>query len=257
VSKQSTVEEQSYEERIGKLEIKLKNPELPNSAIPKLQEQLADIADEYQDDGRLGAARYKIYELQALIFFYQKKDKDAYRFLDIAQDTYGSQYEYATNLQSQIIDDNPSIAPIDEFGHDSSYTPLRRAALFDGRLDRTGFLLGVFYSFIPLCAVILFYAIINFLIGASAIGAPTMMLNIFVFILSVACSLMAIITLLSVIVRRWHDMGRTGSYTLFSLIPYVNVIPFAFLFFCPGQKKANEYGHPRHTRSFIGVILGR
>ena len=97
-----------YQKAIMALDNKLKNPELELSKVPKLQEQLVHIADKYQDDERIGAERYRIYELQALIFFYQHKDAEALEYIDMAIDTLGHRYPYADNIKVSILGYAPS-----------------------------------------------------------------------------------------------------------------------------------------------------
>ena len=100
---------QAYLKEISALEKTLKDPQLQQSKVPKLQEQLMNIADKYQYDERIGAERYKIYELQGLIFFYQANDKEAIKLLDTAQTVHVNSYKYATSLQQQILNENPKI----------------------------------------------------------------------------------------------------------------------------------------------------
>ena len=81
----------------------LKNQELLDGKVPKLQEALVDIAEEYKDDESIGKERYKIYELQALIHFYQDELTEAAELLGSAEDIYGEEYEYAQKLRLLII----------------------------------------------------------------------------------------------------------------------------------------------------------
>lgn len=115
--------EQTYLKVITSLEKKLKNPKLTTDVVPKLQEQLVEIAEKYQYDERIGKERYKIYELQGLIFFYQSNDEQAIEMLDTAQDIYGGAYDYAHSLQQQIVINNPDINYIKST--DSTYKGIR------------------------------------------------------------------------------------------------------------------------------------
>lgn len=95
--------ETEYKRKITPLESRLKDPNLEIIDIPQLQEQLADLADKYQYDKSIGKERYLIYELQALIFFYQYDDDKALKFLDLAVSLKESDYSYARSLKSQIL----------------------------------------------------------------------------------------------------------------------------------------------------------
>jgi len=99
-------ETNKYIKSIEELESRLRNPNLHDDDVPELQEELTNFADIYQGDESLGAMRYKIYELQALIFFYQRKDKDALKFINIATNVYGSDYSSAESLRRQILEED-------------------------------------------------------------------------------------------------------------------------------------------------------
>ena len=47
---------------------------------------------------------------------------------------------------------------------------------------------------------------------------------------------------LSITVRRWHDLDKSGWYALLGLIPYVNFIVGLYLLFAPGTDGPNQYG---------------
>lgn len=97
---------EKYENAIELLDSNLKGT-VYTEDLPKFQEQLTKLADLYQDDEEIGASRYRIYELQALIFFYQENNNEAIEFLNIAIDVNGSSYSYAENLKNQIINEMP------------------------------------------------------------------------------------------------------------------------------------------------------
>lgn len=42
--------------------------------------------------------------------------------------------------------------------------------------------------------------------------------------------------------KRWHDIGRSGRWSLLLLIPLVNLLTFIYLGIEDSEKKANEYG---------------
>ena len=42
--------------------------------------------------------------------------------------------------------------------------------------------------------------------------------------------------------RRCHDLGHSGWMILLGLVPYVNVIFYLYILFCPGTKGPNQYG---------------
>ncbi len=51
-----------------------------------------------------------------------------------------------------------------------------------------------------------------------------------------------ILIILSVDIRRWHDLGFSGWLSIFSLIPGFEIIRVFFLGLLPGNKTGNKYG---------------
>lgn len=43
-------------------------------------------------------------------------------------------------------------------------------------------------------------------------------------------------------IRRLHDLGKSGYFVLIALIPVIGFVFSIYLFFAPGQYGANEYG---------------
>jgi len=52
----------------------------------------------------------------------------------------------------------------------------------------------------------------------------------------------AIICNFSLTVRRWHDLNRSGWWTIALFIPWVDLVVGLYLIFAPGTKGANDYG---------------
>jgi len=47
---------------------------------------------------------------------------------------------------------------------------------------------------------------------------------------------------LSVTVRRLHDIGRSGSWTILKFVPVVNILMLLYLSVTDGEDESNEYG---------------
>lgn len=60
----------------------------------------------------------------------------------------------------------------------------------------------------------------------------------------VACILgiIGVINSISMAVRRFHDIGKSGWWTLLLIIPIVNFFTTLFLLFCGGDDGPNPYG---------------
>lgn len=67
-----------------------------------LQEKLDALASKYQDDKRLGSSRYKLYELQAYLHYFNNNDELAYDFIDQAISMKGASYARAEKLKDTL-----------------------------------------------------------------------------------------------------------------------------------------------------------
>lgn len=47
---------------------------------------------------------------------------------------------------------------------------------------------------------------------------------------------------ISLTVRRWHDLNRSGWWTVALFIPWVDLVVGLYLIFAPGTSGANDYG---------------
>jgi uncharacterized membrane protein YhaH (DUF805 family) len=47
-----------------------------------------------------------------------------------------------------------------------------------------------------------------------------------------------------IIVKRWHDLGKSAWYLVACFIPIINLITVIELFFAAGEGNPNEYGEP-------------
>src|ERR1700757_688523 len=134
--------------------------------------------------------------------------------------------------------------------------------MFNGRIDRIGYLLGSLYVFVPLLAVIVLYAIINFILNAAGVsegggGVFHSMINIVLYLFGIVSMVLLIPASIGIQVRRWHDIGQTGWLTLLSFVPFVGWITFFILLFAPGKNDGNTYGAPASPRGLVPVLLGK
>lgn len=222
-----SVSMQAYHKSIAALEKQLKDPELLIDKVPKLQEQLVKIAEKYQDDESIGQERYKIYELQALIFFYQDNDEEALNLLDSARTVYGGSYKYEQNLRKQIVAESPKLS--------SKYTlsGILRGET-SGRINRADYLVGI----------LTIYALS---IGAGlpmilAISGNIMMMIIAI-ILALSWFVWCMVLWVRLVVRRLHDIGLSEWCALMIIVPLANFILGLVLLFYPGESHKNKYGN--------------
>lgn len=93
---------EKYIEAIKKLEQDLRaissEDEISDLSLHTLQQKLDTVASTYQDDERIGTARYKLYELQAYIHHFEQRDDAALAFINHAIELRGGSYQRAEKL---------------------------------------------------------------------------------------------------------------------------------------------------------------
>lgn len=84
--------------------------------IHSIQEQLDEVAAKFQHDERIGSARYKLYELQALIYYFEHKDIEALDFISQAIEIKGATYPKAETLKQSLVatQDSKGAQTVDE-----------------------------------------------------------------------------------------------------------------------------------------------
>ncbi len=69
-----------------------------------------------------------------------------------------------------------------------------------------------------------------------------------------ALSFLVILTSLSLIIRRLHDVGMSGWWVLLIFIPVINIIFLLVLYIYPSESERNEYGSS--DKGLIFPIIG-
>jgi len=96
---------QAYIEQIKNVETNLKEAtsgEKDKNLLDLVQKRLDSLAEKYQYDEEVGTARYKLYELQALVHYFNGHDDDALDFINQAVEMRGETYAKAENLKKQL-----------------------------------------------------------------------------------------------------------------------------------------------------------
>ena len=96
---------QSYKEHVRTIELNLKDAtsgERDDSLLSMVQKRLDALAEKYQYNEEIGAARYKLYELPALVHYFNGHDDDALDFINQAIETRGENYPKAEKLKQQL-----------------------------------------------------------------------------------------------------------------------------------------------------------
>ena len=108
---------------------------------------------------------------------------------------------------------------------------LKKYAVFSGRARRMEYWYFVLFNVIVAFVLALIDALLGTTTGVSSFG-----------LLSGLYSLAVLIPTLAVLVRRLHDVDRTGWWILINLIPLVGTIVLLVFALMPGTPGSNQYG---------------
>lgn len=126
--------------------------------------------------------------------------------------------------------------------------------LYCGRISRLNFFLGtLFFQFISiiLTGVLLFIPAILIGLIHPIKTDPAVSTGIF-FIVYFLISALCIST---IIIRRFHDFGLTGYYSLICLIYPIIPFVFLFLYFKKGTDVQNKYGSPVISERLMEAVF--
>lgn len=96
---------QKYIDQIKVVEANLKDAtsgEKDKALLALVQKRLDSLAEKYQFSEEIGTARYKLYELQALVHYFNGHDDDALDFINQATEMRGETYAKAEKLKKQL-----------------------------------------------------------------------------------------------------------------------------------------------------------
>lgn len=96
---------QNYIDQIKVVEANLKDAtsgEKDKALLTQVQKRLDSLAEKYQYSEEIGTARYKLYELQALVHYFNGFDDDALDFINQAIELRGETYHKAEKLKKQL-----------------------------------------------------------------------------------------------------------------------------------------------------------
>ncbi len=123
-----------------------------------------------------------------------------------------------------------------------------KTGMFSGRLNRIGYFVASLY--------ILLLFVVPLVLTYSFRGKA--IVNILALLVGTIGLVLVLPVSISIGIRRWHDMNKSGWYMLFGLIPYVGSLILIFYLFVPGTKGPNQYGEPDSSPSSPKkVLLGK
>lgn len=143
-----------YVKQIRALEAAIENAtigEIDQVSLDRAQRRLDEIAAEYQHTNKVGPAIYKLYELQALIHYFNGNDSKALEFINYAIEVRGDSYARAERLKAQL---STSASPTGD-GHEKEITKVEGHERFIGlggwlALFFVGVVIAIIYNAIQL-----------------------------------------------------------------------------------------------------------
>ena len=132
--------------------------------------------------------------------------------------------------------------------------------LFRGRLSRKNYILGLLMVLITVLISVLIFIVITFIIVnlGRNIGLDLVFIaDLLYFISLILIIVFSTIFVLSLHIRRLHDMGKSGWWVILSL--FLTFIFFIILLlFFGSEKQENKYGPvPSKDKKFIDAIFGK
>ncbi len=117
--------------------------------------------------------------------------------------------------------------------------------LFSGRLSRRSYIIGLFCVY----AVTILLGIVIKMVMDSGVPVIGVLMYYVVLIASIVLPI-------SLLIRRLHDVGKSGWFGLLLLVPIVNLYVIYLLLIKTGDAGNNTYGAPPSNAKFPKEILG-
>lgn len=135
-------------------------------------------------------------------------------------------------------------AEVESFNLISAYKSMfKKYAQFSGRSRRSEY----WYAALANCIIMIAAELIYMILLASSIisgraSTGTVVFNVIMYVLTIGYSLAVIVPSLALWIRRLHDIGKSGWYTLLGLIPWVGSIVLLVFACMDSQPGPNQYG---------------
>lgn len=161
------------------------------------------------------------------------------------------------------MDNQPIQAPQPPYQQPSmpqSTQPQGQAQLgmFERRIGRLGFLLGIGYWAVILIVPVLLHLIVRPTLNGNSPASPghiTTIVNIISILFGAVGIILFLPVVISLYVRRLHDVNQSGLLTLLVLVPFIDLLLFLYLLFAPGTQGPNKYGEPINSYNYW-VVTG-
>jgi uncharacterized membrane protein YhaH (DUF805 family) len=129
--------------------------------------------------------------------------------------------------------------------------------LYSGRMSRRNFFVGILLLFVSIIALLLLAAIFSFVSPDATINfsnpyqplpkpgigdAIHSIISILFILITIVWLFFFIINYFAFLVRRLHDLNKTGWFCLLNFVPFVSILLHIYLLFFPGTAGTNKYG---------------
>lgn len=122
---------------------------------------------------------------------------------------------------------------------------------FDGRIGRTRYLGGTGFSIAPLFGLALMWVVVS-----STYGVVNELLYAILLLLLIPALVFSVAMHVGLTIRRCHDIGLAGFFTVLAYLPYIGLFFVLFLIGKKGAQKANPYGPAPHpNRNFMDDLF--
>ncbi len=134
--------------------------------------------------------------------------------------------------------------------------------MFHGRIDRKGFAKGFVVINIPVLIVTVFSAVATNIFHTNAReiafnnGIVVFWISMATLILIGVYFLFYWLALVGLAIRRFHDMGQPGWFSIVYFVSGVNLVVGIFQIVWPGENVQNEYGMPESPRKLKDIFFG-
>jgi hypothetical protein len=219
---------QTYIEQIKIAEANLKEATSGNkdkSLLALVQKRLDSLAEKYQYSEEVGTARYKLYELQALVHYFNGHDDDALDFINQAIEMHGESYTKAEKLKEQLSLGDSYVSKTSDPSKMTKEQRRKQKIGLEGWLAL--FTVGIILSAIIylLVAGLWIYNLGN--LGNTADGFAAGLLSPYYSFLMITSFAMAILaTWLSFLLFKWKRMARWVGIVLLSLSILISFIDY-------------------------------
>jgi len=133
------------------------------------------------------------------------------------------------------------------------YGRVRR--LWNGRLGRLHFFTGNLFGILPIFVVVSIWGAVRMISESMNSGVSGESLDSIIGFFVLIAAFWWFFLHQCVTVRRCHDVGITGWFSLLTYIPYIGLIPGLYLLFKKGEEKVNSYGAVPKERGFLADVF--